>query len=80
MLKELENAVIMTQSVLTKITARNADSSPENSTNGSSNNNNQDRLNNNHSAQSNGEYIQMIDKCSDLLNKVQIQKHVNNSN
>jgi hypothetical protein len=41
---------------------------------------NQDRLNNNHNAQSNGEYIQLIDKCSDLLNKVQIQKHVNNSN
>ncbi|XP_070509795.1 mitogen-activated protein kinase-binding protein 1 isoform X4 [Chironomus tepperi] len=76
MLKELENAVIMTQSVLTKITARNADSSPENSTNG---NLNQDRLNNNHNIQSNGEYIQMIDKCSDLLNKVQIQKHVNNN-
>lgn len=40
---------------------------------------NQDRLNNNHSASTNGEYIQMIDKCSDLLNKVQIQKHVNNN-
>jgi hypothetical protein len=53
---------------------RNADSSPDNSsTNG--NNANQDRLNNNH----NGEYIEMIDKCSDLLNKVQIQKHVNNN-
>lgn len=40
---------------------------------------NQDKLNNNHSAHTNGDYIQMIDKCSDLLNKVQIQKHVNNN-
>lgn len=53
--------------------------SHRNNEDGTTNGINQDRLNNNHNAQTNGEYIQMIDKCSDLLNKVQIQKHVNNN-
>lgn len=84
MLKELENAVIMTQTMLTKITTRNTSNSGTdlysfNTTH--SLNNNQDRinnnLNNNLSKQGNGEYIQMMDKCSDLLNKV--QKQVNSS-
>ena len=84
MLKELENAVIMTQTMLTKITTRNTNNSSNElySFNTShSLNNNQERINNNRnnnlSKQGNGEYIQMMDKCSDLLNKV--QKQVNSS-
>lgn len=84
MLKELENAVIMTQTMLTKITTRNRNNSSTdlysfNTTH--SLNNNQDRINNNYnnnlSKQGNGEYIQMMDKCSDLLDKVQKQVNSN---
>lgn len=56
---------------------RNSDSSTFNNTN---NNINHDKMNNNHSGTNGGEYTQMYEKCNDLLNKVQNQKHVNNNN
>ncbi|XP_037904437.1 mitogen-activated protein kinase-binding protein 1 isoform X7 [Hermetia illucens] len=67
MLKELENAVIMTQNMLTKIT------------NKSDNNNMHVSFapNEQHNSLENGDYLLMMNKCADLLNKVR-NKHKSN--
>ncbi|XP_055295668.1 mitogen-activated protein kinase-binding protein 1 isoform X6 [Sitodiplosis mosellana] len=70
MLKELENAVMMTQSMLTKITNKPSERSGHHVTFAK----NDSRI----STQQNGEYTQMMDKCTDILQKV--QKHVQNNN
>uniref|UniRef100_A0A336LUB0 CSON000897 protein n=1 Tax=Culicoides sonorensis TaxID=179676 RepID=A0A336LUB0_CULSO len=88
MLKELENAVKMTQNMLTKIT-NNRNNSGETGIYTSYITNSHDRATinitptNNHSSvssasssnQNNGDFNQLMDKCSDLLSKV--QRHVN---
>ncbi|XP_055713007.1 uncharacterized protein LOC129807634 isoform X2 [Phlebotomus papatasi] len=70
MLQELENAVVMTQNMLTKVTNQknNKDSNTSPFSAGQQNQH-INRL-------ENGEYVQMREKCTDMLNKVQ---NMNNS-
>ncbi|XP_059616875.1 mitogen-activated protein kinase-binding protein 1 isoform X5 [Phlebotomus argentipes] len=70
MLQELENAVVMTQNMLTKITnqknTKDSNASPFST----------GQLSQHINRLENGEYVQMREKCTDMLNKVQ---NMNNS-
>ncbi|XP_031618833.1 uncharacterized protein LOC116337970 isoform X3 [Contarinia nasturtii] len=74
MLKELENAVMMTQSMLTKITLNKPSERSGHHVTFAPKTETRTTL----SSQQNGEYTQMMDKCTDILQKV--QKHVQNNN
>ncbi|GAB0099744.1 mitogen-activated protein kinase-binding protein 1-like [Sergentomyia squamirostris] len=70
MLQELENAVVMTQNMLTKVTnTKNNKDSSSNSFSAGQQSQHINRL-------ENGDYVQMREKCNDMLNKVQ---NINNS-
>lgn len=58
MLEELENAVIMTQNMLTKITSNKTDNNPF------------VPVPNDQCSLENGDYFLMMNKCADILNKV----------
>ncbi|XP_055682850.1 mitogen-activated protein kinase-binding protein 1 isoform X2 [Lutzomyia longipalpis] len=64
MLQELENAVVMTQTMLTKVTNQKNNKDTNNPFSAGQQNQHINRL-------ENGEYVQMREKCTDMLNKVQ---------